>query len=110
LNQLVATLFEVDVEKLVTDLFDLMCDGLLSLGGGVFRCAKFSSEALREHVLFQVHDVHDLLLKVSEAVSEVLVLIAHSTVDLLLFFGDHQMEVVVARDLAKFEFIVAFDN
>lgn len=80
---------------------------LLSLCLGFFRGAKLSLETLGEHVLFETDDVHEFFLEVAQTVAQVLVLIPHLAVDLLLLLRDHQVEVVVARYLAEFEFPVA---
>lgn len=73
-----------------------MRNSLLYFWTDVFLGAKFSLETLRKHILFQVNYIHDLLLKVSEAVPKILIFITHSTVDLLLLLRYHEMEVVIA--------------
>ena len=110
LDQLSSILLEVHIEKLVPNVVDLVSEGFLCFCSGLSRGAKLSLKSLAEHVLFQVDDLHNLFLKEPEAIPQVLVLVAHSPIDLLLLLRDHQMEVVIARDLTELKVGVGADQ
>lgn len=69
LDELTAILFEVDIEKLVSDWLNLVGESFLCFSCGLTWRPILRLEALREHVLFQVDNIHNLFLEMSEAVS-----------------------------------------
>ena len=115
MDQFLATIFKGKIEELLTDLLYLVSNVLLDLSLAS-RCnilrlpAKFCLESLRVDVLLQVDYVEDLSLEQLETLSEILILVSHTSIHLFVLLVDHQVIVMVARDLAEFALRVGLDG
>ena len=69
LNQLSSILLVVHIEKLLSDVFDLVSQCLLRFWSWIPIGTKLCLESLGEHVLFQVHNFHDFFLEMLQTLS-----------------------------------------